>query len=55
MKNERVIILQFPLWYNNSNLSYRGKDTAKSFFISNIISSKVHKQHILFYSFLFDS
>lgn len=55
MKNEQVIILQFPPWYNRADLSYGKKATAKYILLVIIKSSKIHKQHILFYSFLFDS
>lgn len=55
MKNEQVIILQFPPWYNRADLSYGKKATAKYILLVIIKYSKIHKQHILFYSFLFDS
>lgn len=40
MKTEQVILLQSPLWYNNADLSYGRKDTAKSFLLAIITPPK---------------
>lgn len=40
MKNEHVILLQFPLRYSNADLSYGRKDTAKSFLLVIITPPK---------------